>query len=194
MRTWTRTQHIRCDWTLTKLKEAADQLLGQIDAMAALARPKEAAAAHGSGGLKFDLVADVLRAVEPLPADAAREAVHPSRILVVDDNASNRDVLERRLVRDGYQIVTAATGTSALELVGREIFDLILLDLIMPEMSGFEVLRRLKAAEHTSHIPVIVISALDELDSVVRCIEAGAEDYLTKPFNPILLRRASARR
>ena len=67
-------------------------------------------------------------------------------------------------------------------------FDLILLDLIMPEMSGFEVLRRLKAAEHTSHIPVIVISALDELDSVVRCIEAGAEDYLTKPFNPILLR------
>jgi DNA-binding response OmpR family regulator len=58
----------------------------------------------------------------------------------------------------------------------------------MPEMSGFEVLRRLKAAEHTSHIPVIVISALDELDSAVGCIEAGAEDYLTKPFNPILLR------
>ena len=67
-------------------------------------------------------------------------------------------------------------------------FDLILLDLIMPEMSGFEVLRRLKATEQTSHIPVIVISALDELDSVVRCIEAGAEDYLTKPFNPTLLR------
>ncbi|HEY6619060.1 MAG TPA: histidine kinase dimerization/phospho-acceptor domain-containing protein [Steroidobacteraceae bacterium] len=58
----------------------------------------------------------------------------------------------------------------------------------MPEMSGFEVLRRLKAAEHTGHIPVIIISALDEIDSVVRCIEAGAEDYLTKPFNPTLLR------
>jgi adenylate cyclase len=83
--------------------------------------------------------------------------------------------------------VTAATGTSALELVGKETFDLILLDLIMPEMSGFEVLRLLKASEHTSHIPVIVISVLDELDSVVRCIEAGAEDYLTKPLNPILL-------
>ena len=80
------------------------------------------------------------------------------------------------------------TARTALELVVGETFDLILLDLIMPEMSGFEVLRRLKAAEHTSHIPVIVISALDELDSVVRCIEAGAEDYLTKPFNPILLR------
>ena len=156
--------------------------------MAALARPEEAATVHGSGTLKFDLVADVLRAVEPLPADGAREAVHSSRILVVDDNASNRDMLERRLVREGHQIVTAATGTSALELVGKETFDLILLDLIMPEVSGFEVLRRLKAAEHSSHIPVIVISALDELDSVVRCIEAGAEDYLTKPFDPILLR------
>jgi class 3 adenylate cyclase len=77
---------------------------------------------------------------------------------------------------------------AALELALAHEFDLILLDLIMPEMSGFEVLRRLKAAEHTGHIPVIVISALDELDSVVRCIEAGAEDYLTKPFNPTLLR------
>ena len=114
--------------------------------------------------------------------------MHSSRILVVDDNASNRDVLARRLMREGHQVVIAANGASALELVRRREFDLILLDLIMPEMSGFEVLRRLKAAEHTSHIPVIVISALDELDSVVRCIEAGAEDYLTKPFNPILLR------
>ena len=85
-------------------------------------------------------------------------------------------------------MATATNGATALELVVGEKFDLILLDLIMPEMSGFEVLRRLKASEHTSHIPVIVISALDELDSVVRCIEAGAEDYLTKPFNPILLR------
>ena len=180
------THPLRLD--LTKLKESADQLVGQIDAMAALARPEEAATVYGSGALKLDLVADALRAVEPLPADGARKAMQSSRILVVDDNASNRDVLERRLVRDGHQIVTAATGTSALELVGKETFDLILLDLIMPEMSGFQVLRRLKAAEHTSHIPVIVISVLDELDSVVRCIEAGAEDYLTKPLNPILLR------
>ena len=111
-----------------------------------------------------------------------------SAILVVDDNAANRDVLERRLTREGHKVVTAANGASALELVAEQEFDLILLDLIMPEMSGFEVLRRLKAAEQTSHIPVIVISALDELDSVVRCIEAGAEDYLTKPFNPTLLR------
>jgi adenylate cyclase len=173
---------------LTKLKESADQLLGQIDAMAALARRGDAETTDsGSQALKLDLVADVLRTVKPLPADGVRAAAYSSRILVVDDNASNRDVLERRLVREGHRVVCAANGTSALELIVRQEFDLILLDLIMPEMSGFEVLRRLKAAEHTRHIPVIVISALDELDSVVRCIEAGAEDYLTKPFNPILL-------
>lgn len=85
-------------------------------------------------------------------------------------------------------MVTAASGAAALDLLTTQQFDLILLDLIMPEMSGFEVLRRLKASEQTRDIPVIVISALDELDSVVRCIETGAEDYLTKPFNPTLLR------
>jgi class 3 adenylate cyclase len=85
-------------------------------------------------------------------------------------------------------VVTASSGAAALELVAAQEFDLVLLDLIMPEMSGFEVLRRLKAAEHSRDVPVIVISALDEIDSVVRCIEQGAEDYLTKPFNPVLLR------
>ena len=174
---------------LSKLKESADQLLGQVDAMAALARREDAKSTDGgSRPQQLDLVAEVLRTVQPLPLGGARAVVHPSHILIVDDNASNRDVLERRLVREGHQVTTAANGASALELVVGQTFDLILLDLIMPEMSGFEVLRRLKAAEHTSHIPVIVISALDELDSVVRCIEAGAEDYLTKPFNPILLR------
>jgi len=126
--------------------------------------------------------------VQPLSTSATAEAGHPSRILVVDDNSANREVLGRRLLREGHQVTTAANGVAGLELALAGEFDLILLDLIMPEMSGFEVLRRLKAAEHTGHIPVIVISALDELDSVVHCIEAGAEDYLTKPFNPTLLR------
>ena len=133
-------------------------------------------------------MADVLRTVAPLPASGAmREVLQSSCILVVDDNASNRDVLERRLTRDGHKVVTAAGGAAALELVTAQGFDLILLDLIMPDMSGFEVLRRLKVSEESRDIPVIVISALDEIDSVVRCIEAGAEDYLSKPFNPILL-------
>ena len=175
---------------LVKLKDSADQLLGQIDAMAALAQQREAGGdGGGSHAEQFEAVADVLRTIQPLPvSDALQEAMRSSAILVVDDNASNRDVLARRLTREGHKVVTAANGASALDLVARQDFDLILLDLIMPEMSGFEVLRRLKADERTSHIPVIVISALDEVDSVVRCIEAGAEDYLSKPFNPVLLR------
>jgi adenylate cyclase len=173
---------------LVKLRESADQLLGQIDAMAALARQGDTALDHaGSHAARFDVVADVLSTIKPVD-EALQQAIGSSAILVVDDNAANRDVLARRLTREGHKVVTAANGASALEIVAGQEFDIILLDLIMPEMSGFEVLRRLKAEERTSHIPVIVISALDELDTVVRCIEAGAEDYLTKPFNPILLR------
>jgi len=108
--------------------------------------------------------------------------------LVVDDNAANRDILVRQLLRRGHAVMSAADGPGALELAERNEFDLVLLDLILPGMGGFEVLRRLKEAEHTEDIPVIMISALDELDSVVRCIEGGAEDYLIKPFNPVLLR------
>jgi class 3 adenylate cyclase len=174
---------------LTKLKASADQLLGQIDAMIVLARQDGAVPADAdSRSQQFDLVAEALRSLMPLAAgNAVRDAVTASRILVVDDNAANRDVLERRLTRDGHRVVAAAAGAVALQRAADEEFDLILLDLIMPQMSGFEVLRRLKAADHTRHIPVIVISALDELDSAVRCIEAGAEDYLTKPINPVLL-------
>ena len=175
---------------LVKLRDSADQLLSQIDAMAALARHKDVGLDEGGCRAKqFEVVAEVLRTIKPLPgSNALQEAMRSSSILVVDDNTSNRDVLARRLTREGHKVVTAANGAAALDLVARQDFDIILLDLIMPGMSGFDVLRRLKAAERTSHIPVIVISALDELDSVVRCIEAGAEDYLTKPFNPILLR------
>jgi adenylate cyclase len=175
---------------LVKLKDSADQLLGQIDTMFALARREQTALNHDGGHVRqLGIVADVLRSVQPLDvAGAARETVEPSHILVVDDNAANRDVLARRLTRQGHRVVTAANGAAALDLAGHQEFDLVLLDLIMPEMDGFEVLRRLKAAEHTGHVPLIVISALDELDSVVRCIEAGAEDYLTKPFDPVLLR------
>jgi adenylate cyclase len=173
---------------LKKLKESADQLLGQVNSMAALTRQEEMGP-QDNHWQQMGMVADVLRTLPPLDTrNAPTESARPSRILVIDDNAANRDVLARRLTREGHEAVTATNGSTALELVAVREFDLILLDLIMPDMSGFEVLRRFKAAEHTRHVPVIVISALDELDSVVRCIEAGAEDYLSKPFNPTLLR------
>ena len=110
------------------------------------------------------------------------------RILVVDDNEINRDMISRRLVRQGYTPFTAQNGREALERLRAEPFDLVLLDILMPEMNGYQVLEQLKHDAALRHIPVIMISALDEIDSVVRCIEIGAEDYLPKPFNPVVLR------
>jgi adenylate cyclase len=111
------------------------------------------------------------------------------RILVVDDNEDNRYTLARRLQREGWtDLVMAGNGREALEKVAQEPFDLVLLDVMMPALNGYEVLEQLKRDPATRDIPVLMISALSEIDSVVRCIELGAEDYLPKPFNPVLLR------
>lgn len=109
-------------------------------------------------------------------------------ILVVDDNEHNRDLLDRRLQRDGHTIIAVADGYQALEIVRQHQFDLILLDIMMPRMNGYEVLQSLKADTALRHIPVIMISAVDDIESVVRCIELGADDYIFKPFNPTLLK------
>jgi sigma-B regulation protein RsbU (phosphoserine phosphatase) len=110
-------------------------------------------------------------------------------LLVVDDNEDNRYTLTRRLTREGYDnLTTATTGREALDLLQSKPFDLVLLDIMMPDMNGYEVLERMKAGGQLRDIPVIMISALSEIDSVIRCIELGAEDYLPKPFNPTLLR------
>ncbi len=110
-------------------------------------------------------------------------------LLVVDDNEDNRYTLTRRLAREGYANVTTANdGQQALELLRAQRFDLILLDIMMPELNGYQVLEQLKVDSRLRHIPVIMISAVEELESVVRCIELGAEDYLPKPFNSTLLR------
>ena len=109
-------------------------------------------------------------------------------ILVVDDNDDNRYTLTRRLKRLGYDNVEVAEdGRMALAKIAAQPFDLILLDIMMPDVNGYEVLEQVKADERLRHIPVIMISAVDEIDSVVRCIKMGAEDYLSKPFNPVLL-------
>ncbi|MDQ4077812.1 MAG: response regulator [Chloroflexota bacterium] len=109
-------------------------------------------------------------------------------ILVVDDNRLNRLKLSRGLEQQGHAVALAENGHQALEMLRDEPFDVVLLDIIMPEMDGYEVLSQIKSDIALRDIPVIVISALDEMESVVRCIEMGAEDYLPKPFDPVLLK------
>jgi adenylate cyclase len=111
-----------------------------------------------------------------------------SHILVVDDNEMNRDMLSRRLNRQGHEVAVAEDGQRALTMISEREYDLVLLDIMMPKMNGYEVLERMKADNSLQSVPVIMISAVDDLDSVVKCIEMGAEDYLFKPFNPVLLK------
>jgi len=126
------------------------------------------------------------------PAGAIATAPRAA-ILVVDDVEDNRELLRRRLERQGYRVEQASGGRAAIAAVSARPFDLVLLDVMMPDVDGYEVLEQLKTAPATRDIPVIMISALDDMASVVRCIERGAEDYLPKPFDPTLLRaRVSA--
>jgi adenylate cyclase len=109
-------------------------------------------------------------------------------VLVVDDNEMNRDMLSRRLERQGYRSIMAEDGVQALEMLPLHPIDLVLLDIMMPRMNGYDVLEKAKNDPALRHIPIIMISAVDDLDSVVKCVEMGADDYLFKPFNPILLK------
>ena len=117
--------------------------------------------------------------------------VRRGRVLVVDDSPVNRLVLARALEAQDYAVTMAEHGRAALDLLrsqGPPSFDVVLLDLLMPEMDGYAALAEIKADPGLRHIPVIMISAVEELDSVVRCLELGATDYLLKPFNAALLR------
>ena len=132
------------------------------------------------------------RSVDSSERDSRRVSTQlasaPGLLLVVDDDAENRDVLSRRLIRQGHEVRTASNGLDALQLMIETAFEVVLLDIMMPDMDGYEVLGRIKGDRRIQHIPVIMISAIDEVQSVVRCIEAGAEDYLAKPFDPTLLK------
>jgi len=183
-----------CDMLLEDV-EAADPLAGRLSHLRSTARQMQAAIdgySRWARGQSPISAAD--RATRPATEESALHQTEQGdsstagRILVVDDNAANRDLLSRRLQKQRHQVATAEDGRDALGQLARAQFDLVLLDVMMPEIDGFEVLARLKADEQLRDIPVIMITALDEVDSAVRCIELGAEDYLTKPFDPVLLR------
>jgi sigma-B regulation protein RsbU (phosphoserine phosphatase) len=167
---------------LQKIQNAARRLLGLINTRFL---------GQGSGQALLSRLAPPVQTRTAPPVSPARAdpgiPLH-GRILTVDDADNNRDMLWRRLQRLGLSVQTAATGQQVLEIVRAQPFDLVLLDIMMPGLDGLSVLQALKADGRTRHIPVIMISALDEMESVVRCIEAGAEDYLSKPFDSTLLR------
>ena len=116
------------------------------------------------------------------------EEKESGHILVADDNRMNRMKLSRNLEQQGHTVETAENGADALEMMRDTPFDVLLLDILMPKMDGYQVLETMKDDATLRYIPVIVISSLDEINSAVRCIEMGAEDYLTKPFNPVILK------
>jgi len=135
------------------------------------------------------LIDSVMASLKELAQESAAKAGgETGSLLVVDDSELNRDLLSRYLAHLGHTVQAAADGARALALIDTGVFDLVLLDIMMPGLNGYQVLQHLKNSPTWRDLPVIMISALDEMDSVVRCIELGATDYLLKPFNPVLLR------
>ena len=112
----------------------------------------------------------------------------PAHILVVDDEALNRILLQTALEEAGHQVTTVTSGEEALDMLFQANFDLVLLDLIMPGLDGFQVLQQMKEHDQLQQIPVLIVSALESMDSTIRCIEMGAIDYLPKPFDPVFLK------
>ena len=117
-----------------------------------------------------------------------RSTHEPGKILIVDDNKVNRILLGRGIEQDGHRIATAENGKQALDMLKSDPYDLVLLDIEMPEMNGYQVLEACLRDNELRNLPIIMTSSLDEIDAVVKCVELGAEDYLNKPVNPILLR------
>lgn len=110
-------------------------------------------------------------------------------VLIVDDNEMNRDVLSRRLQREGYLVSTAEDGVKAISMLSAEKYDIVLLDIMMPDMDGFETLRSMRNQQLGVDVPVIMLTSVNEMDDVKKCIGLGAKDYVLKPYNMDDLKR-----
>ena len=175
---------------LERIHRAAEKFLTLIDSVVDLARLEQgveapATQAASVNGISRESVSNLL----PFAANTTEVLQSlPGSLLVVDDNEVNRDLLVRRLAREGHQVAVAMDGRQALEMIEAGNYDLVLLDVIMPELNGYQVLDRLKSQGRLRDLPVIMLSSLGEMESVVQCISLGAEDYLSKPYDPVLLR------
>ena len=136
----------------------------------------------------MSMVKDVLESIDPID-ETDKKPKELGRILAVDDNKNNTDLLSKRLTKKGHKVITANNGKEAILRLSmdRDGIDVILLDIVMPEMNGYEVLKYLKNDKRFFEIPVIMISSMDDTDSIYRCIENGADDYITKPFDKSIL-------
>lgn len=172
---------------LCRIRDAATNWLGLMEAYL-IETPDEASREPiDMAGSSFALLPGLGFHV-PRPKSRAAGFTDSGAILVVDDDAANLEMLARRLRRCGYTVSTAKDGIQALRLARNQQFDLVLLDLIMPGLDGFQLLARFKSDPVLRELPILMLSALDEEDGIARCIEMGAEDYLAKPFNPVFLR------
>jgi DNA-binding NtrC family response regulator len=174
---------------LEKIRGAGRHFLSCIEEIAgytpATSGDESALTPPGTGAM----VRGVMNDIPPLEMEwSSPDIALRGSMLVVDDNEISRDLLRRQLERQGHIVTIAGSGQQALDILQGRTFDLVLLDIMMPEMSGYQVLQRMKSSDVYGDIPVILVSALDDLDSVVHCIRMGAEDYLIKPFNPVLLK------
>src|SRR5262245_20686483 len=183
---------------LRSIRAAAEKMLALLNRLSAFNREdgstgavrrtsslKTSDLSSQNAGRKIGMTA----ALKPLTKEEIEiAAAERGRLLVVDSNALDRDLLSRRLSRFGHDVETAESGRQALEMMRDGEFDLVLLDILMPEMNGFQALQEIQADDSLREIPVIVASSLHEIDSVARAISLGAADYLPKPFNTVLLR------
>ena len=168
---------------LGKINSAAQQMLERLEFLFSCTHGNTAQACVNC----FTDTKPIPRTDLHLNKTAFPDRVLSGRILVVDDDPANQEVLSRCLEHQGYQIDLADSGAQALKKLGQDAFDLVLLDVMMPDMDGYEVLQRMKADTALRKVPVIMISACANIDHVILCIETGAEDYLPKPFNSTLL-------
>ncbi len=171
---------------LRKIRSSGKILLELIEDL--LSTTEQATELELSGSELTSVASAVASSFEKIEDESRTDKNLRGRLLVVDDNEINRDMLTRRLTRQGHEVETAAHGRAALAMLKESPFDLVLLDILMPELNGYQVLEAMKQDEAMRHIPVIMVTALNEMDSTVLCIKMGAEDYLHKPFNPTLLK------
>lgn len=172
---------------LHRIHAAGQQLLALLNAIVP-SLPTGATTANAPPSLA---AMPPLLQTEPPPdmqEDLSASDAPSASILIVDDSPLNRDLLNRRLKQHGYRVRKAESGREAIEAMRAEAFDLVLLDILMPDMDGYQVLREIKADDTLRPIPVLMISALEDMESIARCIEMGAEDYLPKPSHPALFK------